>query len=78
MTVKDFIKKLELLDGDAEVITSSSNFELGGADVPVTMIHQYDTAKIETKTFRDAFDGDTYNKKVYSIIGGDLKVVYIS
>lgn len=78
MKIKDIIKKLQELDPEAEGIITSANFELNGATVPVSSIHQYKTGSVKTQKFRDAFDGDYYNKEVYSIVGGKNKVVYIS
>lgn len=78
MKVKDVIKKLQECDSEAEVITCSSSFELHGADVSVTMIHQYDTGNKTERTFFDAFDHEYYEKEVYSITGGTEKVVYIA
>lgn len=77
MKVKDVIKKLEALDQNAEVITKSSNFELNGASVPVSFIHQYNEGSKETRTFRDAFDGETYSKETWSTVGGQIPVVII-
>jgi uncharacterized protein YkuJ len=78
MKVKDVIKKLEALDQNAEVITTSSNFELNGASVPVSFIHQYNEGSKKTETFRDAFDGGTYSRETWSIVGGETPVVKIS
>ena len=78
MKVKDLIKKLEALDQDAEVIVTSSNFELNGASVPVSFVHQYNEGSKKVQTFRDAFDGDTYSKETWSIIGGKTPVVMVS
>lgn len=78
MKVKDLIKKLEALDQNAEVIVTSSNFELNGANVPVSFVHQYNDGSKRVKTFRDAFDGDTYSKETWSIIGGQTPVVMVS
>ncbi len=77
MKVKDVLKLLENCDQEAEVIVCSSNFELNHAEVPVSMVHQYDTGSKEKQTFRDAFDGETYDKEVYSIVGGKENVVLI-
>lgn len=78
MKVKDLIKKLEGLDQNAEVIVTSSNFELNGASVPVSFVHQYNEGSKKLQTFRDAFDGDTYSKETWSIIGGQTPVVMVS
>jgi len=78
MKVKELIKKLEALDQNAEVIVTSSNFELNGASVPLSFVHQYNEGSKKTQTFRDAFDGDTYSKETWSIIGGKIPVVMVS
>ena len=78
MKVKDLIEKLLELDPEAEVITQSTNFELRGAEVELSRVHQYDTGKKETRTFRDAFDYEEYEKEVYSVFGGDMRVVLFS
>ncbi len=78
MTVKELINKLNLLDQNAEVIIKSSNFELNGAQVPVSLLYQTDKGSKKIKAFTDAFDGQTYNKEVWSMLDGDLSVVLIS
>ncbi len=78
MKTKDLIEKLKKLDPESEVIISSSNFEQNNENVSVTFIHQYDEGSKKQKQFRDAFDNGMYNKEVWSIIGGDSKVVLIS
>jgi hypothetical protein len=78
MKVKDLIKKLEALDQNAEVIITSSNFELNGACVPVSFVHQYNEGSKKTRTFTDAFDGDTYSKEIWSIMDGQTPVVMVS
>ena len=75
---QDLIKKLESLDQNAEVIVTSSNFELNGASVPISFVHQYNEGLKEVKTFIDYFDGDTYSKETWSIIGGQTPVVMVS
>lgn len=78
MKVKDLIKKLEALEQNAEVIVTSSNFELNGARVPVSVVHQYNEGSKEVRTFRDSFDGETYSKETWSIVGGQTPVVMVS
>ncbi len=78
MKVKEMIEKLQQCDPEATVITSSHNFELNNADVAVTCVHQYDTGKKVTRTFTDAFDHDDYDKEVWTIVGGNEKVIYIA
>jgi len=77
MKTKELIQKLKALPQDAEVICSSDNFELNGSDVEVTHLWLYHTGKKTTKTFRDAFDGETYEKDIWSIVGGKNKVIVI-
>jgi hypothetical protein len=77
MKVKDLIEKLKGMDPEAMVITKSDNFEMNGADVPLSMVHQYETGSREVENFRDAFDGCSYSSVTYSITGGDLRVVYL-
>ena len=77
MKVKDLIEKLKGMDQEAMVITKSDNFEMNGADVPLSMVHQYETGSREVENFRDAFDGCSYSSVTYSITGGDLRVVYL-
>lgn len=78
MTVEDLIEKLKKEDPKAVVLLASSNFELNNSDVELTHVWHSKTGKEETKTFRDAFDGDTYNTKVWSTIGGDKSIVHLS
>ncbi len=78
MKTKDLIKKLKKLDPEAEVIVCSDNFELNNANVSVTSVNQYEEGSKKQKPFRDGFDNEIYNKEVWSIVGGDLKVVLIS
>ena len=77
MKVKDLIEKLKGMDPEAMVITKSNNFEMNGADVPLSRAHQYETGSREVQNFRDAFDGCPYSSVTYSITGGDLRVVYL-
>jgi len=78
MKVKDLCELLHKLDQEAEVIVSSSNFEQNKAKISVSYVHQYNERKKKTESFRDAFDGETYSKDTYSIIGGNTPVVMIS
>jgi hypothetical protein len=78
MKVKDLIEKLKEMDPEAIVITQSDNFEMNGSDVPISLVHQYETGSTKITKFWDAFDGGSYDSVTYSIFGGDLKVVYLS
>ncbi len=57
---------------------SSSNFELRGAHVPLSSVHQYNEGSKKNNEFRDAFDGETYTKEIWSIVGGQIPVVMVS
>lgn len=78
MKVKDYIKELQKLNQEAEMIGVSSNYELRGALVPIDSVHQYNEGSKKTQTFRDDFDGETYDKETWSIVGGNLPVVLVS
>lgn len=78
MKVKDLIDKLKTMDQDAVVIVASDNFELNGATVEVHYVHEHKGGSKENRIFRDAFDGETYDKEVYSISGGIMTVVLIA
>lgn len=78
MNVRDLLKILLEKNLDAEVIVTSSNFELNGAKVAVSSVNQYDNGSTTKERFRDAFDGGSYSESTYSIVGGDIPVVLIS
>ena len=75
MKVKDLIEQLKGQDPEATVILTSSNFELNGADVPLGGIFGSETGNKKVKTFRDAFDGESYETEVWSPFGGNEKVI---
>lgn len=77
MKAKDLIKKLGEVDPEAEIIVSSSNFELKNSRVSVTQVMPFETGKKETRGFYDAFDGISYEKEVWSVVGGNEKVVIL-
>lgn len=77
MKVKDLIEKLEKVDPEAEVITSSSNFELKFSKVSVSNVMQFETGKKEKRGFFDAFDGESYEREIWSVIGGEENVVIL-
>lgn len=64
MIVKELIEKLQQYPEDAEVITTSSNFELNYSLVPVISVYACKLKKVK-KTFIDAFDYLEYEKTVY-------------
>lgn len=76
MKVKHLIEKLLKTDPEAEVIITSSNFELNGADVPLGGLIESDKGSKKERTFRDAFDGEIYSKEIWSISGGSLSVIH--
>ncbi len=78
MKVKDAIKKLKSFNPEAELIITSSNFELNGSKVPVSFMTQYNEGSIRKQMFKDGFDGGIYQTETWSIIGGKLPVVTIS
>ena len=76
MLKSELIAKLQAIEGDPEVIVTSSNFELNNALVGLTSVTEYRVTK-KYETFRDAFDGDTYSKEVYKLVGGTTTAIYI-
>jgi len=78
MKVRDLIKQLAKFDQNSTVIVTSSNFELDGSQVAVTSVYGTEEGSKKEQTFRDAFDGESYNKTTWSTQGGKLKVVKIS
>jgi hypothetical protein len=77
MKVKDLMDKLKGFDLEATVLVNSSNFEVGFEDIEARYAHQYDTGEKSLKGCFDAFDGESYNKTVWSTVGGNEKVVKI-
>ena len=64
MKVKELIEHLKLLkDQDATVVVVTSNFEQGHNKVLANNLFEF-KGDLKEETFRDAFDGGTYNKKV--------------
>ena len=66
LTVKELIEKLKTMDPEAIVVSPSSNFEIGSNALVDPSVYQF-KGKIVEQTFRDAFDGGSYNKKVYEM-----------
>jgi len=62
MKAKELAEKL-MKNPEAEVVITSDNFELNGATIPVSSVFPFN-GKMESKSFRDAFDGGTYNSNV--------------
>jgi ABC-type sugar transport system substrate-binding protein len=44
----------------------------------MSSIHQFNEGSHRTEGFRDAFDGEGYDKKVWSMVGGNERVVKVS
>ena len=63
MTVEQLVAKLQKCNQKAIVITATSNFEQGNSDIPANGVREY-KGKIVSETFRDAFDGECYDKEV--------------
>ena len=77
MKVKELIRRLLEEDPEAEVLTSSDNFELHGALVPIQSIMSSKEAKKIKKIFFDAFDHEPYNKEVWELRNGSESVVWL-
>jgi hypothetical protein len=78
MKNKELIKKLQAEDPEAEVIVTSDNFELNNSQISLENVNSYNTGSTKIRGFRDAFDGEGYSKKTWSIIGGHEKVILLS
>lgn len=78
MKVKQLIKRLQSCDPDSVVLVTSSNFELNNAGIPVNFVTETKEGSKTKRHFRDAFDGESYTKEVWSSYGGKLKVVHLS
>ena len=66
MTVEELITKLESIpDKSTTVLVVSDNFEIQGNKIEVSMVYKI-PGKMERKSFRDAFDGESYGKSVFS------------
>lgn len=63
MTVKQLIKKLQTFPQNAVVTTTTSNFEQGQSTVELTSVYAF-KGEFKEESFRDAFDGGSYTKKV--------------
>lgn len=70
--VKDLIKKLQTFDQEAIVIMQSDNFEKGQDYVDTVDAYELKCNK-ETKTYRDAFDGETYTGVAYVLASEENK-----
>lgn len=77
MKVKELIEKLQEIDPNAEVVTTTSNFEMGNNLVRCSRVRVSKNASRKLQTFTDAFDGVRYQSETWSTVGGDLTVVEI-
>ena len=77
MKVKELQKMLEGCDPEAEVIRTSDNYELQGAQVKATSVTTYENGKKVDKSFMDAFSEKVTIEEVYDIAGGNLKMITI-
>jgi len=78
MTKDELIKQLELLNGDAEIVIRSSNFEHNGKLVSLSGVTQYNTGRQTSVTTRDAFDGYPYKFKSWELNDGDIPIIILS
>jgi hypothetical protein len=77
MKVKELIEKLLKEDQEATVVKTSDNFELNGATVEVNGFYSTTATKVK-RNFRDAFDGESYDSDVWSLLSnGDTKIIKI-
>lgn len=75
MTKKELLEVLEKVDDNTEIITNSNNYELSNHNVKARAY--VSKASIETKEFRDDFDGTYYNSDVYVSNSNGKEVVVI-
>lgn len=64
MTAQELINKLKEFPPDAEVLVPTSNFEKGNSSVSAQYVTKQKMRK-ESKRFRDAFDGESYDSFVW-------------
>jgi hypothetical protein len=78
MTVEELITKLETIkDKTKTVLVVSDNFEIQGNKIEASFIYLL-SGKMERKDFRDAFDGESYSKSVFSYKTDGEEFVIIS
>ena len=70
MNVKQLIEKLSKLDPNMLVAVPASNFEQGQSIKQAKNVSTF-CGQVETKTFRDAFDGGSYSSDVVSYYFSD-------
>lgn len=63
MKAKELIEKLKTIDPDSIVVVTTSNFEQVQSKVEATNLFEF-KGELAKESFRDAFDGGTYDKKV--------------
>jgi len=78
MEVHELIAKLQKCDPHATVIRTSSNFELNGASVKASGVHESKTGEKRQTNCRDAFDGTEYTTETWSTFGGEESIISIS
>ena len=72
MNVGELIEKLKKLDPSIEVAITSSNFEQNNAMKKAGGVRTFH-GKVETRTFRDAFDYETYDSEIVTHSGSNEK-----
>ncbi|SFB03201.1 hypothetical protein SAMN05216312_10378 [Cohnella sp. OV330] len=75
LTVKKMRAILSRFDDDAVIITTSDNFELESSMVNAN-VHEIHCRKVK-REFKDAFDGEWYNKDVYVYDEAGIKAIKI-
>ena len=63
LTVKDLIALLQKENPNAIIAKTTDNFEQGHSTVPFTGFYKF-KGKLVKESFRDAFDGGSYDKEV--------------
>lgn len=76
MKLKEYIKMLEALDQESEVIVTSSNFEMNGALISAHAPQAFKATQ-QIGNFRDAFDGALYKSQTWSLLNGDTPVIIL-
>lgn len=77
MKVGELIDKLKAMNQEAEIVTSSDNFEMNYATIKATHVAEYKGKRLKRK-FRDAFDYEIYETEVFDLFNGDEPLVKIS
>jgi len=77
MKVKEAIKLLKEQDPEAELIITSSNFELKNSMVSAKHIVGFNHGMEREVEFKDSFDQSGYKKPVWNLFVGSENVVFI-